>query len=128
MKSFFFLIALLSLPLSAPSAQTMGEITSKPICGKLENRAGQTILGSIATAEQRIDSGDLVSHKENFKLEDGETWDICTRGPFFPGQRLELTIRTLMPLFSCRTKIDQTIYLEAERQAGGFKKLSATCR
>lgn len=127
MKSFFPLL-LLVLPFSAPLAQIMGEITSKPICGKLENRSDQTILGSISTAPQRVSMGDFVSHTENFKLEAGEKWDICTRGPFYPGQKLELTIRTLIPLFSCKTKIDQTVYLHAKPEQGGFTKLSATCR
>ncbi len=126
----YFLAALLFLavlPVSAPSAQIMGEITSKPVCGQLINRAGQTMMGSIATAEQRIDSGDLVSHSQNFRLEDGEKWDICARGPFYTGQRLELTIRTLIPLFSCKTKIDQPVYLESHINEYGIKKLSATC-
>lgn len=83
-------------------------------------------MGFIATAGQKMASGDIVKHRENFRLEAGERKQICAAGPFYEGQRLELTIRTIMPLFSCKTRIDREIFLDAKKERG-FNKLSATC-
>lgn len=124
-----FLCCLVAAPAFAqvPSRQPAGEITTKPMCGKLVNRSAQTIMGTIATKSQRLPSGDMAAHQENFKLLSGEERELCTTGPFFEGRRLELTLRTLIPLFSCYTKIDRTVYLDAKPDDTGFKKLSATC-
>ena len=111
----------------APSREPAGEITSQPICGTLKNRSDQTIMGTMATKSQKIASGDMVAHQENFKLLAGQEREFCAAGPFFEGRRLELTLRTLIPLFSCYTKIDREIFLDAKPGPGGFKKLSATC-
>lgn len=126
--------ALMLLVLSAtsafaqvPSRQTAGEIVSKPICTYLVNRSDQTIMGSIATKSQTLADGTVAAHTDNFKLAAGDRRQFCAAGPFFEGQRLELTLRTLIPLFSCYTKIDREIYLDAKPGPGGFKKLSATC-
>ena len=103
-----------------------GEILKQPICNWLTNRSDQTIMGFIATASQKVASGDEVKHRENFRLDAGERKQFCAAGPFYEGQRLELTIRTLIPLFSCKTKIDREIFLDAKPEPG-FTKLSATC-
>lgn len=128
-RILFFLSLLLAVPAHAqvPSREPAGEITARPMCGKLVNRSEQTIMGTIATKSQRLPSGDMAAHRENFKLLSGEERELCTTGPFFEGRRLELTLRTLIPLFSCYTKIDRSIYLDAKPDETGFKKLSATC-
>lgn len=110
-----------------PSRQVAGEITSQPICTYLVNRSDQTIMGSISTKAQKLDDGSMAAHTENFKLVAGDRRQFCAAGPFFEGRRLELTLRTLIPLFSCYTKIDREIFLDAKPGPGGFKKLSATC-
>jgi hypothetical protein len=129
-RIFLLLSFLIAIPAYAqmPSREPAGEITSSPICGKLKNRSEQTIMGTMATKSQKIASGDLVAHQENFKLKAGEEREFCAAGPFFEGRRLELTLRTVIPLFSCYTKIDREIFLDAKPdKPGGFKKLSATC-
>ena len=133
---YFFPFALLLIVLATPAlAQTRlppassgkeGEILEKPICNWLTNRSDQTIMGFIATASQKVASGDVVRHRENFRLEAGERKQICAAGPFYEGRRLELTIRTIMPLFSCKTKIDREIFLDAKHDPA-FTQLSATC-
>jgi len=118
---------------AAASAQTSvrpqqaGEITSKALCTYITNRSDQTIMGTIETMDQRIASGDMVSHSDNFKLEAGKRRHFCASGPFFEGQRLKLILRTIIPLFECKTKIDKEIFLDATLDANGIKKLSATC-
>lgn len=132
----FFLAAFLVFGFAAQAAAQLqlppvgtgkeGEILKKPICTWLTNRSEQTIMGFIATASQKVASGDMVAHRENFRLEAGARQQICAAGPFFEGQRLELTIRTIIPLFSCKTKLDREIFLDAKPEPG-FTKLSATC-
>lgn len=129
--ALFLLILLCSMPALAQrpliSAGKEGEILSRPICSWLTNRSDQTIIGTLATASQTIASGDVVKHRDNFRLEAGERRQFCAAGPFYEGQRLELTLRTLIPLFQCKTKIDREIFLDAKEDENGFKKLSATC-
>lgn len=105
-----------------------GEVLETPLCGKLINRSDQTIMGFLATMSQRIESGDMVKHRDNFTLQSGQEREFCAAGPFYEGRRLELVLRTIIPLFSCKTQIDQDIYLDAVADPSGFKKLSATCR
>lgn len=104
-----------------------GEIINPPICTDLINRSDQVIMGTILTAPQTIQTGDSVRHRKNFKLDPGKKEQICAAGPFYEGRRIELVIRTLIPLFTCRTTLAQEIYLDATPGEGGMKKLSATC-
>lgn len=139
MKTFFLAGCLLLLFTSAGLAQGFpalngtgpgtgkeGEILAKPLCTWLTNRSDQTIMGFIATAAQPVASGDIVKHRENFRLDAGQRQRICAAGPFYEGQRLELTIRTIIPLFTCKTKLDREIFLDA-KPAPEFTKLTATC-
>ncbi|PZQ48635.1 MAG: hypothetical protein DI551_01310 [Micavibrio aeruginosavorus] len=104
-----------------------GEILTKPVCSAITNRSDQSMTGTIATAPQKIASGDIVRHRDNFKLAPGEKKQFCATGPFFEGRRLEITLRTLIPLFTCKTKIDREIFLDAEYIDDETRKLSATC-
>ena len=134
MRYFLFTVILFLIFVAPVAAQTKlpagtgkeGEILSKPICSWLTNRSAQTIMGFMATASQKVASGDVVKHRENFRLDAGQRKQFCAAGPFYEGQRLELTIRTIIPLFSCKTKIDREIFLDAKPEPG-FVKLSATC-
>lgn len=126
----FLLLIFLCTPSYAQidfSTQKDGEVVKKPICTYLTNRSSQTIMGSIAVMPQKTADGRTVTLEENYRLEAGERHKICALGPFYEGRRVSLVIRTLLPLFECKTKIDREIFLDAKEGAGGFKKLSATC-
>lgn len=119
------------LPLGAfaqPMTGKAGEITMRPICGAIINRSTVNIQGTISTMKQTLPDGSMEAHTENFKLRPTEKKDVCAQGPFFEGQRLELTIRTLFPLFSCYTQINGNVFLDMKEGADGFKHYSATCR
>lgn len=104
-----------------------GEILQSPICSKLVNRSDQTILGTLMTAKQQVASGEVVEHSDNFRLNAGAEQEFCVAGPFFEGRRIKIVLRTLIPLFECKTKIDKPVYLDAQPDENGFKKLSADC-
>lgn len=134
MRFFFFLFLIFtSLPALAQidppplSRGKAGDIITKPKCTFLVNRSDQTMMGTVSTAPQTLPGGDVVRHRENFKLEAGKRQEICSTGPFYEGYRLEVEIKTLIPLFTCRTTLDREIFLEAEDGDGGFRKLTATC-
>ncbi len=105
-----------------------GEIATSPLCSALINRSDQTILGTLSTATQTIETGETVKHQNNFRLAAGEKMEFCSTGPFYEGRRLAIVLRTLIPLFECKTMIDEPVYLDAVEQPGGFRKLSATCK
>lgn len=127
MRFALFVLALLLIQPVTLLAREQGEVTVNPVCGMIVNRSGQTVMLTIDTQPQRVRSGDMVRHSENLKLAEGEKREICARGPFYEGQRLELTIRSLVPLFHCRTKIDRDIVIESSPLPAGGRKLSATC-
>lgn len=128
-----FLFFLCFVAVAVPMAQTLreqgkeGEILDTPICSKLINRSDQAIMGTLLTAAQMLESGDSVRHRDNFKLESGAEKDFCVAGPFYEGRRVEIVLRTVIPLFNCRTKVDSPIYLDVIEDANGIRKLSATC-
>ena len=129
----FFMFSLALLMPAMLSAQTLreqgkeGEILDTPICSKLINRSDQAIMGTLLTAAQTLESGDSVRHRDNFKLAAGAEKDFCVAGPFYEGRRVEIILRTVIPLFTCRTKLDSPIYLDVMEDENGIRKLSATC-
>jgi len=125
---FWGLILFPTLGLAQPAFMTReGEVLAAPICGHLINKSSVTIHGTIATRPQVVESGESLTHTLNFKLNPGEKTEICSKGPFYDGQRLDLTIRTLIPLFNCRTRIDRDVHLLMEEDEDGSKTYSASC-
>lgn len=127
------LFAILSGFLFSVPAQAQ-EILDSPICTQIVNEADYTVRGTISTAESNYsDSSDPVKdgtqarHSVNFKLEPGERWDVCSSGPFYPGQKLELMLRTLIPVFECQTSLVAPIVIKSERDANGDLKTWADC-
>ncbi len=128
--ALLILLLLLSIPAYAQTVAgegKEGEITAAPICTDLTNRSAQTIIGTITTASQTIDTGDVVKHRSNFRLDAGAKQKICAAGPFFEGRRVALVLRTVIPLFECKTTLEREIFLDATPQDDGTTKLSATC-
>lgn len=122
----------LALPVAAQpqfpsSLGKAGEITRQPICSKITNRSSVSIQGTISLMPQTLANGDLHQFSDNFKLAPKEQREVCASGPFYEGRRLELTIRTLIPLFSCKTSLGKEIFLDMGEGEDGVKRYSATC-
>lgn len=119
MRRFFF-IGIIFLAFS-PGAQAQNEdldIVQEPICFVLHNEAPYNVYGSFSTNYYMREDGIRARHRSNFKLEKAgsineksgypnDRAEFCSYGPFWPGRKLELTLRTLVPIFSCQTRIDQ---------------------
>lgn len=119
----------------------MGEVLSEPICFSVINTAPHKSYGAIRTDLYPHPSGSLARHTSNFRLDEAGTVDdeglptdrvdFCSYGPFYEGRKLELVLRTLFPVFSCKTKIESgPIYIRStpieDDPMGGYR-VSADC-
>ncbi len=104
------------------------DIVSEPICFNVRNAANFTMYGNIGTDYFTNTDGMKARHRSNFILEPAGSKDdegypsdraeFCSYGPFFQGRKLELVMRTLFPVFTCMTQLDQgEIVLRAKRKA-----------
>ncbi len=108
---------------SIPSALPEGRV-----CGQIHNQSPHRIYGGISTNIAGERQGTQVRHRETFSLEADEKLDVCSEGPFYEGQRLELTLRALFPLFSCKTQIaSRVIAIRSEPREDGTPRFFAQC-
>ncbi len=107
------LTLLLSLLTISPIPSKAQEITTQPICFTIRNNANHRVYGEIATDKITDQSGQTIHHTGSFRLEAAGTLhpeknypmdmaEFCSSGPFYPNRQLEFTIRTLIPIFSCK--------------------------
>ncbi len=131
MRSFWLIPLCASfVALSGPSgAQTRSDqFIDSPICSELINKSGFAIYGSVETDKVKMPNGETAYYKSNLRMQPDETTQICSNGPFFEGQKLILTLRSLFPLFECKTKLGQPITINATpKKEGKGYDWSATC-
>jgi hypothetical protein len=128
----FILFAALVLTNGTAFAQVLGEpaaTTLRPVCFDVRNDAPYSILGTFVTnSYQDPKTGQTVRHHENFRLESKKFIKVCSTGPFFPGQKLDLQLRTFFPVFECRTGTDGPLIIHGEQHDDGTIKSWADCR
>ena len=121
-------LALICLFLITMSAPTMAaDVTPFRECANLINSANQQVLGVVRTDKFKY-RGQIIRHEKTFNLQDGESVVVCSTGPFYPGYKVELTIRTIMPLFSCKTRLSGDIMLRSRKEKSGITTLYADCK
>ncbi len=136
---FIALIAVF-LPFPAAAQQAGPDIVAEPICFAVRNEAPYKIYGSFITdLYTNTETGSKARHRSNFRLDvpgstDEKTGnptdksEFCSYGPFFPGRKLEMTLRTLVPIFSCQTRIDRgEIVIKGKRKPEGGTETWALC-
>jgi hypothetical protein len=142
MRGFLAILAVLALfPLTA-HAQSLNDpldVVTEPICFRVRNEAPYKVYGSFITNYYQTEDGTNARHRSNFRLEEAGSLDpqtnepsdaaeFCTYGPFIPERKLELVIRTLVPIFSCKTKVDQgEIVIKGYRKPQGGTETYAEC-
>ena len=104
-----------------------GEVLSSPQCFRVVNQAPYTITGSLYTNYYVNKNRQRARHTSNFRLEKGKSQPFCTYGPFYEGQKLDFVLRTMVPIFSCRTKVNGDIYVMGKELEGGGTKSWAAC-
>ena len=114
---------------AAPSTEgaAEGEVTADPICFNVINRATYNVYGTIMTNLYTAEDGTKAHHRANFRLGPNEKTNFCTSGPFFEGRKVDLTLRTLVPVFSCKTTIDQDINIYGREKPTGGTQTWADC-
>ncbi len=129
------LITLFLLPVSALAQQ----VTAEPMCFFLINEAPYKVYGNFGTDKYVRPDGVTTRHRSNFRLEEAGTVheeegypldraEFCSYGPFYPDYKLDLTLRTLVPIFDCRTRIDQgPIIIQGRRKPEGGAETKALC-
>ncbi len=126
MKLGLFLIAFLMM-LSAP-AQAAGELISpRPHCATIINTTDSMLYGVMRTDFGTLPSGEKKRHESTFRLNAGEKREACATGPFYPGYKVELAIKTMFPVFTCKTRLKGTIEIKSERSKDGLNRFYATC-
>ena len=119
---------LFALSFSSVAMAQEPDIVSDPICFVVRNSADFKMYGNLGTDYFTRPDGIKARHRSNFQLSAAGSYDdegypsdraeFCSYGPFYPERKLELTIRTLFPVFSCKTRLDQgEIVLRATRKA-----------
>jgi len=110
-----------------------------PICFKLRNEAPYKVYGDFRTDYFIGTDGTKARHRSNFRLDEAGATDpekgfptdmaeFCSYGPFLPERKLLLTLRTLIPIFSCKTRIDQgEIVIKGYRKPEGGTETWAEC-
>jgi hypothetical protein len=96
-------------------------------CFNLWNTAPYTVTGSMVTALYETADATKARQRLNFRLAPKENRRFCAFGPFYPGERLELVIRTLVPIFSCYTVAQGDIIIKGE-MTKGVSKTWAECQ
>lgn len=116
-------------PLPAPPASSMpeGEVVADPVCFNIVSRAPFTIFGTLVSNVYTTEDGSKAKHRSNFRLEEGQTTQFCTYGPFYAGRKLELVLRTLIPVFSCKTALYKDIEISGRRKPEGGTEIWAAC-
>lgn len=123
----FLLLGLICV-LTTPNLAYAGEVTPFEECANLRNMTDQTIMGVVRTAPFKATTGNVQRHEGSFRLEPDEMATICSKGPFYDGYRVELVIRTIIPLFTCKTRLSGEIYLRKTESKEGITKLYAECK
>ena len=128
-------LGLTLLPVSA-FAQ---DIVAEPICFAVRNEAPYTIYGNFVTDFYTDTDGTKARHRSDFRLDAAGSIDeeagypsdraeFCSYGPFYPGRKLEMILRTLVPIFSCQTRLDAgEIVIHGKKKPEGGTETTATC-
>jgi|MDSW01.2.fsa_nt_gb hypothetical protein len=99
-------------------------LTDRNVCFEVENTAPYTVFGNVATAKiTDPETGQIITHTATFRLAPGEKEPMCSNGPFFEGQKLRFTLRTLVPVFECKTAVypGSSIIIRGERGSKDYE-------
>ena len=130
MQIVTFLLAALIAPAAWAAdrdADEPTEVTQQPVCFEIRNTMDYTVYGSFVTAAYTAPEGVTARHHSNFRLAPRHYAQFCSTGPFYPGRKLDLQLRTLIPVFECRTAIGAPIVIRGEKREDGGTRIVADC-
>jgi hypothetical protein len=115
------------LPTTPTVPRAFGAISSTPQCFNVVNTAPYTVYGSIHSNFFVRPDGIKTRHKSNFRLAPDDYNEFCTTGPFYDGNKVELVLRSLVPIFTCKTIATGNIIVQGRRLPEGGTETKALC-
>ncbi len=122
MKFMIFLFILLITPFAHAELYS-----PTPQCAVIRNTTASTVFVVIRTDFFENKDGSKERFQSTLRLDPKVAQEICAKGPFFPNFQVDLTIRTLIPIFSCKTKLSGEIAITASPRDDGSQKFQAVC-
>ena len=125
MRILFGILAVCFFVTQANAAEPL--LSLRPHCATIKNDTGNSLFASIRTAYTPNAQGQDKRHEGSFRLEKDASTQVCSTGPFYPGYQVELVVKTMIPIFSCKTKLEGTITLTSSRDENDVYRVSANC-
>lgn len=123
-KAFF--TAVLFLLFLSP-AQSQELYSPLPYCALIKNETKDEMIVQIRTDYYLRDDGTRDYHETILRIDAGKDREICAKGPFYPDYKVDLILKSLFPLFDCRTKLQGEIPLRERKLANGDREFYAVC-
>lgn len=98
-----------------------------PLCLTIYNGTDREVVGHVETDAFYDVTGKLSWHRQNFRLDVQKEERVCSTGPFFKGFKLRVVIKTIMPLYSCKTDMNRKITISRKIDETGFNTYVMDC-
>ena len=118
----FFILG--SFPAQVAQAQVFSD---QPLCLVVYNSTDREVVGHVETDAFYDVTGKLSWHRQNFRLDVQKEERVCSTGPFFKGYKLRVVIKTIMPLYSCKTDMNRKITISRKIDETGFNTYVMDC-
>lgn len=110
------------------SVQAEEIYTANPQCAIFKNETKDIMFVGIRTDFYTKPDGKKSYYEEVMHIKPGNMQQACVKGPFFPGNKVILMIKSFFPLFECKTKLQGEIYVrEKQKENGDGRDFYATC-
>jgi len=109
------------------TVQAAGLYTERPHCAVLKNESKGTAFVAIRTDFYTAPDGSRSYYEEVIHLKEGQEREICAKGPFLPDYKVTLIVKSLFPLYECKTKLTGTIPIRERPDKEGGRDVYAVC-
>lgn len=121
------ILLFLFLLIFSGSVQAQELYAPTPQCAQIKNETKDDALVEIRTDYYLHENGAKDYYETILRLKPDESREVCAKGPFYPDYKVNLTIKSLFPLFDCRTKLTGEIPIRERKAAGGGRDFYAVC-
>jgi hypothetical protein len=126
MRLFIVSLFLLSCSYS-PAVLAEPLLSEKPLCSIMHNDSERTVFIAVRTNYFIAPNGEKNRHEASLRLEPMQKQQVCAQGPFYDDYRVEIILRTIIPLFDCKTKLGDDLRITQTKQKDNVVTLSMNC-
>ena len=101
-------------------------LSPTPLCSIIKNQSERTVFIAVRTNYFEGADGTKQRHEASLRLNPTEKQQVCAQGPFYDGYRVEVILRTLIPLFDCKTRLGKDLNI-TQTKIGDVVSLSMNC-